>query len=469
MKKKILSLLLIMFLSIGVFAGCNKIKLSGGPQTNDPVTSNGGMVAQKGDYLYFVNGYEKIENLEDGDNDYNKVNHSAIYRAKTNNGILSYDEDGKLKDVELLVPKVVGCENGSFFIFGDYLYFASPTTGKDSSFTVRFDLLDFFCCKLDGSKVKKLHETDQYTENATFNMVSKDGKVYIEIFDGSKFTVLTVEGNKVKDKNVYAENETVTSFVMPKVETYNTSNNLISDNELCIYYTRELNESDVAENYLYGNVTVKLNVVTGQETILLRDNENGVTLIDYAENQLYFKAQHKNTVRPDYLVYHSDVNSVLAVGTDSAFVPFETENVYVVPSDNGVFRGVILRSDNQLRMSNGYTNVVSLYDGALTVLKVDGNYVYGYNSDNKLITIDLKSKEVKILTNTDAVIDFTLALNLDICGTHAYYFNTYTGDNDVKGFYLNRVELNKVEQVGELVGELLEEHIKTETEETTEE
>ena len=129
MKNKILMMLFMTVLVLGTLTGCNGIKLQDNPATNAPITSNGGLVTQKGDYLYYSNGYVSTDSLENGDNEYNKVNYSAIYRVKTVNSEFEYDvtvdkdenEVKTLKNVELVVPKVVSCENGDFYIFGDYI------------------------------------------------------------------------------------------------------------------------------------------------------------------------------------------------------------------------------------------------------------------------------------------------------------------------------------------------------------
>ena len=71
------------------------------------------------------------------------------------------DEEGALVNINILVPKVVGFENGGFYIFDNYIYYASPTILKDRTGTVRFDLVDFYRTKLDGTGVKTLYATSE--------------------------------------------------------------------------------------------------------------------------------------------------------------------------------------------------------------------------------------------------------------------------------------------------------------------
>jgi hypothetical protein len=167
MKKKILTLFIMCILVMSTMMGCSPIKLKDNPATDAPVTSNGGFVVQKGDYVYFTNGIVDIDTLSNGDNKYNKISYGSICRAKTTNGELNYvtttkeNEDGEseevktLTDVEIVVPKIVGCKTCDFYIFDDYIYYASPTTEKDKTGKSRFDLITFFCCKIDGSGTKK--------------------------------------------------------------------------------------------------------------------------------------------------------------------------------------------------------------------------------------------------------------------------------------------------------------------------
>ena len=124
---KISSLILVFVLCLLTLVGCGvNLKM---PDAESAVTGNGGLAVQKGEYIYFVNGYQKATDLKDGQNNGGNK-YSAIYRTKLEDFELVYDEDGALQNCELIVDKVCGFERTALYIFDDYLYYATPNTQK---------------------------------------------------------------------------------------------------------------------------------------------------------------------------------------------------------------------------------------------------------------------------------------------------------------------------------------------------
>ena len=127
--KKVYSLVLVLlFVVCAFFTSCGgNVGLKENPSTDATVYGNGGIVAIKEDYLYFVNGYDdasaftsyKVNNVT------GKVERGAIYRTKLDaNGNVQHDEEGFLSNCELVVSKSVGFSKGGFYIVGDYLYYS---------------------------------------------------------------------------------------------------------------------------------------------------------------------------------------------------------------------------------------------------------------------------------------------------------------------------------------------------------
>lgn len=469
MKKRILTILVLCLVTMMSFVGCDKIKLKENPATNAPITSNGGLVTQKGDYLYFTNGYISTSSLSNGDNKYNKVTYAGLYRAKTTNGNLNYDvttndkdeEVKTLKDVELVVPKIVSSNNAGFYIFDDYIYYASPTTEKDKTGKSRFDLVTFFVCNIDGSKTKKLYAVDKYSDSAKFNMIKVDDTVYMEIYDGTTLTVVSVKGNKVKEEKVVAEKSTISNVVLPQVETYNKDNNTIRENDTYVYYTRDVLES---ENYASGNVLCRTSVKDGKEEILFADGSSTITLKDVKADTLYFTVKDKAQIMEEFIVRAVSINKIKSYSiSDNKILCVNADNVYAINSDHYV--GLVYTLDKKLYQvtENGNPNLI--YDEEFTVLTLNGDYVYGYNSSKQIVMINVidLSEEAKVLTSSDVSIYFDAKTNIDICGSFVYFFNSYTGDSET-GYYLNRVQVNSEKISSELLGIIDSKYIKTKTE-----
>lgn len=137
------------------FAGCggyNPTALSG--DIGGEVKSNGGFVVEKGNYVYFINGAE----ASDADNTYGDVVKGALYRIDK-----ASLKKGDHEKAECVVPSLFVSQNyddGGLFLYGDYVYFASPTTEKEKDGAVANTWLSFKRAKLDGSSTQE--EIDEY-------------------------------------------------------------------------------------------------------------------------------------------------------------------------------------------------------------------------------------------------------------------------------------------------------------------
>ena len=462
MKNRFLALMLICAMIVTVFAGCTTIKLENNPATTDIVTSNGGMVVQKGDYIYFTNGYLEASSLKNGENKYGDVDYTALYRAKTNGGELSYniteDENGAevktLKDVELVVPKVVGADTCDFFIFDDYIYYASPTTEKDKTGNSRFDYITIFCVKIDGSENKKLYSVDTYS-SGKFNMICIDNTVYAEIYDGSKIVILTIEGNKVTDTKKISEDTKITNVVMPKVETYNPKNNLITEAEQYIYYTREVAKS---EKYTNCNVLCKVKVTDGEEKVLIADNRYTITPIDFYGDNFYYTASDKNGYTSSSNVYVANVNTLTEVRKSDIISYLDASTFNVV---KGSYIGVVVTLDNKLYLATkDSSDTPVIYDGEITVIEVTENDIFAYNSSKEIVKINIQTKKSSVISNDEDELYFDAKPCFDIIGSYIYCYNSYVGEEAKTGYYINRYDISSSVITNELLGVIISDHKK---------
>lgn len=136
------------------------------------VSSNGGFAAEKGDFVYFINGMESYE----ADNEYGEVVKGALMRiskADLANG--NYD------NTITVVPSLLVAQNvsGGIYIFGDYVYYATPTTDKDiKTGQVEKGWLDFKRAKLDGTAAPEDYFFRVEENNTTYRFVEEDNVVY---------------------------------------------------------------------------------------------------------------------------------------------------------------------------------------------------------------------------------------------------------------------------------------------------
>lgn len=194
MKKILILFLSFCFIFVGVsLAGCgsSNIVLSGGPEAHDPILGNGGFAVQKGDYIYFASGFIEAESLgKTFSNAKGSVQNGGLYRAKmTEETVVEEDVETKkpvLTDIKLMVSKIVGFKGGGLYIFKNKLYFSSPSIVQDSS-GVRYDLVTFYTCNLDGSDLTEFYQTKTWDSSSYFSMTMINEKAYLLIKAGETY------------------------------------------------------------------------------------------------------------------------------------------------------------------------------------------------------------------------------------------------------------------------------------------
>lgn len=472
---KIASFAFVFVMCLLVFAGCGTaLKL---PNTQDAVTGNGGVAVQKGEYLYFVNGYLKSDDLKQ-ENVLGSQKYSAIYRTTVADGELEYDDDGNLKNCELVVDKACGYDKTKLYIFGDYIYFASPNTNKvqkSGSDTVEYDFgyTDFCRAKLDGSDFAVIYKDQNSSSNMQYAFYKVNGvdDVYLSLFDGTKLIFVNCSTKKAETicKNA-------SSVAMPAVADYNAKNNQISVGASNVYYTRSVNEDEELSS---GNVLCYATIGKNKEVVLSSGN---YTYSAISANNDVLVISRKGSADVNTASYaikyrYSDGNVVMDAQNDGVkLMHNEVKNaMFLCTYEEGNFAGIITTNSSKklvyvnLQKTNSY-DVLS--DTELTPLAVSGNFVYAYDSDNSLYQINYKNKATKKLVDMTLSTDdnplnkpyFDAKHNITIIGTNAYYFATYTGDEKT-GYYLNRVSTtDRDTYTSQVVADVQKDHIKTKKE-----
>ncbi len=175
--KKIVSIVAAATLALSAFAfsGCGDKEYKGasmdGYDSVASVVSNGGFSVEKGDFVYFINGKEDST----ASNVYGKVTKGALYRISKADLAAGNGQNAKLVVPSLLVS---GNYDSGIYIYGDYVYYASPTTDKTNAGQVANSSLDFKRAKLDGSEAPMGGK-----DNYFFRLSSNSGK-YRFVEDG---------------------------------------------------------------------------------------------------------------------------------------------------------------------------------------------------------------------------------------------------------------------------------------------
>lgn len=142
----------VVALSVAAAAGCSGTysskPLEGGLGSSAEVISNGGFAVQKGDYIYFINGVE----ANTADNTFGKPLKGTVQRISVDNL-----KAANYSSTETVVPQIVytTAYNAGLFIYGDYIYYPTPSTARNSDGTVLNSELELKRTKLDGTETPK--------------------------------------------------------------------------------------------------------------------------------------------------------------------------------------------------------------------------------------------------------------------------------------------------------------------------
>ena len=155
---KILSCALCICLLGSVLSGCKDNKwtatsLKDWGNTKDIV--NGGFIAETQNYFYYLNGVANSS----ADNTYGKPVKGTLMVAKKD-----------LSQTEIAVPKLFAASDfdAGIYIFGDYVYYGTPSTDKNSSGNIAKSEMMFRCAKLDGSSDELLFTVGALSYQAAY-------------------------------------------------------------------------------------------------------------------------------------------------------------------------------------------------------------------------------------------------------------------------------------------------------------
>lgn len=438
MKKFLLSFVLLLFTCTFVFSACGKKGLTDNPATDADVLGNGGYAVVKGDYLYYVNGY--IDNYADtlkSDTSLNKegnVVFGGIYRTKLVNRKLQKDENGFLVKTEQVVSKLVGFENGGFYVLGDNIYFTSPHMNQDGSGVVRTDYTSFYKVNIDGTDCEELYVSKSVSV-ADWNVYEIDGTQYVVLVEkvnsGNTTQTNIVSINaKTEKTNTIATN--VQSFVL------NQDNKVEAEYDKYVYYT--FND----DNGINKLAKAKISDGTKAEYQLI----SGATysLVDLKNDNLYLTIKNGSTklYRLDLQTSENLTNITPYELTDSEYASY-----YVM---DGVLNNIVaVDSENYMYyIVNGTVNKL-LLSSSVTFIALSDNCVY-YLENSALKRISVLSGEIETIGASDKTYLANIASQIDVDGSRIFMFAQYTAEDSSVNYYLNVTDIFADKNDSQFVG-----------------
>lgn len=244
--KKLLTVLAAMTLMVSAvaFSSCNYYyKALDGDYSSGTVSSQGGWVVQKGEYIYYINGTVTQTTDDDGnvttdygDNDFGDVVRASLMRIKE-----SDMDNGEYDKSEIVVPLMLVAADYSsgIYIYGDYVYYATPTTAMNLEGQTENTYVDFKRSRLDGKKTMRGYYFRSSDSTQDYRFVEVNDVVYCLHMDGS-------------DLYSYNTEEKEDVLLAKGISSWTFNSDDVSDPY--VYYTIGVTEdidqaSSVTENY----------------------------------------------------------------------------------------------------------------------------------------------------------------------------------------------------------------------------
>lgn len=422
------------------FVGCDKRtkeeKNFTYPSSSDRVYSNGGLAVRKGNYVYFVNGFQSIENQSDKEQTYS-VGSLMLMKLDSNGNVVT-DDDGLLRDDYYITMsnKLCGYEATNLFICGEYLYFVCPSAENESGDKVwAKERVTFNRIKLDKtSKVEEVYASNVKFDQLEYEYYICDGKPYILAWEKGE-AYYDGDGNNALVRVDINENED--SIISNDVQDV-----VFAENHDEIFFTKK-----DGKNYEIKKYNISSDSLTDYTTF-----SKSVDLIGVAGGRVFLTTAHDYGSSTDVLVS--------TISNQSAFVElYSYANTQTVSVSEDGYCAVLVESNRMTLVSEtGFVKVV--VDEEATNVKVigfvNGSVVYlaTTSSNSVLKTVSYSN----VLAGSEAVIE-TLATwdtisedmqYFDISSDEDYmYFLKQTGSN----YYLHRIKLtNNFDEVEEMFG-----------------
>ena len=284
MKKllKITLSLAMAFVCVFSFTACKKqisattVSTANVASTNG-VTTNGGVTAVYGDYLYFINGVKANDGKSAKDN-----TRGAICRVKYNKA------DGKIDDTtyEVVVDDLVGYDDCSLYFFGDYMYYATPSTDKNNKATTLYSKTKFMRYDLVNKQSYALYTTqlNDEKEEISYSYYIVGEELHLVVYEKNNSSITSLKIDKDVKTNYVINN--ATSCVLSENYGNTASSAATVDANKFVFYTvdHEAVDKDAVQT---GNKVYRTSVKENNSALIC-DNGESVSILSIKSGKLIF-------------------------------------------------------------------------------------------------------------------------------------------------------------------------------------
>ena len=484
MGKKIICLIAVLCMALG-FAACSGNTTIASDNGAD---MNGGFVAATKDYVYFINGVESYSTTYKT----GKVTKGALMRvAKSKFG------SDNTSDYETVVSKLIVSDDttAGFYISGDYVYYAVPSTENDRKGETKKDQLLFFRTKLDASSTSSKISDKDFSHDAKFRFIANDNEVYLVVYSTNIYVYDAVNGGEIMNTE-----DTKYADLQNKARRGTVQEVMFDEDNATpvVYYTykpidvsRWQDEtSATAENYydvhkitLGGGKATDVISINGFGSTTKPDNPElsdviedeemiGLTfdLLRHKDGKLFYSQTSLNTNVSSVIYKTMDdktgVRTVVTYATPKTTAAFadtvtirsisenKVETMYV-DSTLGLVKFDSSKAGDESADSDFGVNVISdkedLKTATIRFLSQEGDveYLYYTNSDGNYYKISLTALEAG--EETEALRINTLSLNTswyipEVVNVNGKYFFVCVYSDSAYKSYVYAIDMSEIEK-----------------------
>lgn len=462
--KKLLIAIITIIMATFAFAGCGESVTPLQNVGGAVVSGNGSFAVEKGEYVYFINGQEAVT----VENEFGKVEKASLVRVKT-----SELANPKTAKIETVIPKLMisASYKTGVFVYGDYVYYATPSNIKDKQSNILNNQTQFFRFDLKTGKAGK-HIAVAQDNTTEYRFVENNGVVYLvfiktETHDEHSHKALCVyNADSGKEVEVEIEFEELL---------------MAEDNSNTIYFTKygynEVNE----ENEKYQEI-YKYTIGASKEELVLSGSPESLnvlqgatfTLIKNNGKYLIYKqslVDSTNSSVKYYAIETASANAPTLLGGSNAYIDAALNANAYIKSLNEIYYmdtttelGGFAKFDYTVTdMTNGRTPVCKDVSGYNLQFVQDG-FAYFSNSEGLYYRCDLEGNNfsqingVAMKTATDwykpRVIGnyFIGSYSNELYDSYVYVVDmTNIGDKEAYDKYLEDVKVDDEEHVLKLI------------------
>lgn len=393
MRKKLAIAVILALIIIMTLQGCGGYNhfIEGGPSAADEVSNNGTMAVRKGDYIFFINGVSTTA----AENEFGKPIKGSIVRFDLNTS----------KKV-IAVPKVVlsSYNKAGIYIFGDRIYYASPSIEKDKKGQRLSSYLDIFSTKINGSDIKKIITLTN--SSFPFKFYQSGDSVYLLYIDSGAGKIYSVDCQNGSRKLVL-EGYTGTPIMADDGYIYYNETIYKDDTKTQAYTYNRLkrisNNGGDAEEIKYSDgktITDNAYTVTIKEVKVI----GGETVLFYSKKSATDTGVEQTLVNPYIFSY------VRGEASDKMIMPvvsgqFEYTNITYLTATSllGVYNSKLYYVEHN-DDNPDLPDQIALMDNPAKILNIDDQYIYyvkTVNAINVLYKKLYKGAEVVELVDGD--------------------------------------------------------------------